>query len=275
MKFSSCITNSTIFVEPFEKILDAFVDAGFDGIDIPGDIENYPPSMVRDVMASYDDKLAMAEITAMINPNRDLINPNEKIRNSAATYIKSCIRTAAELDVKLTHFCFITTRNILQEMPRSGLEERAIKSIKELAAYAEEYDVKLLMEPLFADDCTIVKTCEDAVDLWKRALGIDEEVFLSGITEYGLLQDIFHMHHEEDDLLGSLEKYNKITYHRHIADHPRGLDFSRADTDFAKQSLLKIQELDYSGFISFESFNPDFGLNELKQSLTQLKSLLD
>lgn len=274
MKFSSCITNPKIFSESFEKILDSFVAAGFDGIDIPADPAQYPVQLVKDVYSSYEDKLEIPEITAMINPDRDLINPDDIKRKNSVKYIKTCIDIASELDVGLTHFCFITNYENLTQTSAKTLRKRAIESIKEIASYSEENGVKLLMEPLFSDDCTLIKTSKQAVDLWIDALNLDYEVFMDGETNFGLLQDIFHMHHEEKDIIQAIEDFVKITYHRHVADHPRGLDFSREDGGFVEKALKKIDELNYKGYISFESFNPNYGLNSLESSLKSLKSLL-
>jgi sugar phosphate isomerase/epimerase len=70
MKYSSCITNPSIISQPFEKILNSFVEAGFDGIDIPGEKDLYPVDKIKPILDTYSNRIKIAELTAAINPNR-------------------------------------------------------------------------------------------------------------------------------------------------------------------------------------------------------------
>lgn len=271
LQFSSCITNSTIFNQSFEKILEVFIDAGFDAIDIPGEKKEYPIKKIKPIFDTYSNKIKIGELTACINPTRDLVNPDAKKRNSAINYIKYCIDAAAEIGCKLTHMCFITTPENLVNTPREKLENLATQSIKECADYANNKNVKLMVEPLFKADNTIINRCEQAVQLFSTALNMDIDTFMQGKHNFGLLQDIFHMHHEEVNLVEAIKKYNKITYHCHVADHPRGLDFTRKDSGFVKDALKTLDDLGYQNLIAFESFDPAWTLDRLKGSLQEIK----
>jgi D-psicose/D-tagatose/L-ribulose 3-epimerase len=271
MKYSSCITNPSIINQPFFGILQAFVDAGFDAIDIPGDTEKFSVKKIQEGMESFKGKIRLGEITAAMNPSLDLIHPSESNRNKAIDYVKYCIDTAAQLG-SFTHFCFLSVPENLEKNPRTKLESLAIDSIKKLSNHAEKAGVRLLIEPLFKGDVSLINRCEQAVFIYSKALGISEDDFLKGGSNFGLLQDLFHMHNEEFDFLGALRKYNKCTYHIHVADHPRGLDFSRNDSGFVAQAIKELKTLNYPYLLSFESFDPKFGLSSLKKSLTQLKS---
>ena len=271
MKYSSCITNSNIINEPLEKILDSFIDAGFDGIDIPGEKDLFPIKKIKPILDSYSDKIKIAELTAAVNPSRDLINPAPKKRKKGIDYIKYCIDTASDLDVNLTHMCFMTNSYNLNNTLHSKLEILAIESIKILSKYAENKGVKLMIEPLFKQDVTLIKTCDKAVILWAKALNTDSDTIMSNPKNFGLLLDIFHMHYKETNLLRSLEKYHHLNYHTHVADHPRGLDFDRRDSKFVEKAIKKLKSLDYKNFISFESFDPSVTLSTLKESLEIIK----
>ena len=270
MKYSTCIV---IYKEPLTQVLDALVSAGFDAVDIPGDKERFSPKTVKPILESYSNKLKIGEVTACINPDRDLVNPDVKLRKKAVDYIKYCIQTASDLGVNLTHMCFITNPKNLNETPREKLENWGKESIKECAKFAQDHSVNLMLEPLFKQDTTIVNTADQAVQLFSGALGLDPEQFLSPEKnkQFGLLLDIFHMHHEEKDLLQTISKYIKITYHTHVADHPRGLDFSRADSKFVSDAIKKLKQLKYNRYVSFETFDEHFQLNTLKTALDSLK----
>ena len=274
MKFSSCITNSTLSKLPLEKNLETFVAAGFDGIDIPGDETQYSVARIKPILETYSGKLKIAEVTACMNPSLDLIHPELSQQQAAIDYVKSCIRTAADLDVKLTHFCFLSFEENLDIKPRTILEKRAIQAIRELVGEARDYGVTLLMEPLFRDDISLVNRCDQAVDLFAQALNTDPETFCRDNGEFGLLQDIFHMHHEEEDLLATITNYAPITKHVHVADHPRGLDFARDDSAFVKLAIQQYQAVNYENFVSFETFDPNWGPKGLKSALDTLKSYL-
>ncbi len=271
MKYSSCITNPSIINHSFPEILQSFIDAGFDAIDIPGDPEKFPVKKIQEGLDSVKGKIRLGEITAAMNPGLDLIHPSESNRTKAINYVKYCIDCAQQLG-SFTHFCFLSFPENLEKNPRTQLEKLAIDSIKQLSKYAEKADVRLLIEPLFKGDVSLVNRCEQAVSLYSKALGISEQDFLKGGRNFGLLQDLFHMHNEETDFLGALRTYNKCTYHIHVADHPRGLDFSRQDSGFVAQAIKELKKRNYPHYLSFESFDPNFGLASLKKSLMMLKS---
>jgi D-psicose/D-tagatose/L-ribulose 3-epimerase len=273
MKYSSCITNPSIFEQPLNTILETLIKAGFDGIDIPGDENLYPVAKIKPLLDSYKNKLPIAEITACMNPTRDLIHPDPAKRKIATDYIKYCIDTAVQLECLQTHMCFLSFPENLAQNPREKLEQLGIAAIRDCADYAHEKGVRLLLEPLFKDDVSLVNRADQAVSLFARAMHMEESAFITGNHDFGLLLDLFHMHHEEQDLAVALEKYRKITYHVHVADHPRGLDFSRTDSGFVRTGIQKLQQLNYSGYISFESFNPAFNLEQLPKSLAMLKKL--
>lgn len=275
MRFSTTITNANIIDQPLEEILDALVEAGFDAIDIPGEPETYPVGKVKVALDSYSDSIQVGELTACINPTRDLVNQDPAMRKKAVGYIKYCIQAASELGCNLTHACFITNRDNLENTPRKKLESLAIIALKECSALATDLGVKFMIEPLFTDDVTIVRTAGQAVSLFARALDIDSETFLQDGSQFGLLLDIFHMHHEEENILETLEKNVGKMFHGHVADHPRGLDFTRDDSRFVESAVRKLEDLGYKNLVSFESFDPTVTLGTLKHSLKTVKSFLD
>jgi len=270
MYFSSCITNPNIIIKPLNEIIEKFIEYGFDGIDLPCNEQLFPLKSIKNILESYSN-IKIPEITAMISTSLDLIHPDEKMRMKAINYIKRCIDYAAELNVNLTHMCFITFEENLTRNTREKLEKIAISAIKNCALYAEKMNVKLLIEPLYKGDVSLINRCEQAIELWCKALNIDESTFMNQ-NQFGLLQDIYHMHCEEIDLLSTIKKYNKITYHMHLADHLRGLDFTRPDSKFVKDAIKLLKHLNYSYYVSFETFDKSVSFDTLKNSLKILKS---
>ncbi|NMC06323.1 MAG: sugar phosphate isomerase/epimerase [Candidatus Lokiarchaeota archaeon] len=271
MRFSTTITNPNIIGNPLDGILDKIEAAGFDAVDFPGEPDIYPLDTSKEVLASHSNKLPVAEVTACINPTRCLMNPDEKARHKAVDYVKYCINAASELGVKLTHACFITTSELLQQTPPAILERAALDSLKTLARHAKDAGVRLMLEPLFSSDNTIVKTASKAVALFSKALGMDVETFMHGQRDFGLLLDIFHMHNEEADLLRAIQDHAAITMHVHVADHARSLDFTRVDSSFVRSAVAALRDTGYAGYISFESFHPSVSFDVLGSALRTIK----
>ncbi|MHA1792730.1 MAG: sugar phosphate isomerase/epimerase family protein [Promethearchaeota archaeon] len=271
VRFSTTITNPSIIHEPLDEIIDTLIDANFDAVDIPGEPAIFPIEKVKSTLESRSNKITIGELTACINPNRDLISPMKTKRHHAINYIKYCINAASELGCNLTHLCFITSKENLNKTPRDILEKRAIDTIRELHLYAEDLGVKLLIEPLYKQDISPINRAIDAARLYARALDEDLETFLGENDNHGLLLDIFHMHHEEENLLDTLQQFHHVTFHVHVADHLRGLDFDREDSGFACKAVQKLKELDYQHLISFESFETRHNLKSLKRALSSLK----
>ncbi len=269
--FSSCITNGNIFGDSLEDIMEKFVAFGFDGIDIPADAEQYPIDKIQSVVESFHKKLPVPEITACMNPTRDLSHPTAANRKTAVNYIKLCVDTAVALNVPSTHLCFISTPQLLVKEPRPKLESRGVTSLQECIKYAQDHGVRLLLEPLFKGDNTIVNRCEQAVALFSRALKIDPKEFFGKTKEYGLLCDLFHMHHEEPDFVGALKKYAPLIGHAHVADHPRSLDFTRPDSQFVRQGIEQLRASGYEGFVSFESFDASVNFDTIQTALNVIK----
>ena len=130
----------------------------------------------------------------------------------------------------------------------------------------------LLIEPLFKNDTSIINRAEQAVSLYAHALDMDIDTFINEQKKFGLLLDIFHMHNEESSIDDVLDNYIKITYHVHVADHPRGLDFTREDSIFVKNAITKLKELQYPHYVSFESFDPSVNLETLKGALEAIRT---
>jgi sugar phosphate isomerase/epimerase len=154
------------------------------------------------------------------------------------------------------------------------LEKNAIESLQDCTQYAHNQGVKLLLEPLFKGDNSLINRCEQAIDLFVKALNLDKATFLKGSLDYGLLLDLFHMHHEEENFHQTLETYKYITGHVHVADHPRSLDFSRFDSTFVKHGIQQLQQQQYTGFVSFESFDANVNLDSLGSAVKGIRDFL-
>ncbi|MHA1996829.1 MAG: sugar phosphate isomerase/epimerase family protein [Promethearchaeota archaeon] len=272
MEFSTTLTNPIFSRFDTESILEFLVSSGFDAVDIPGEPFLFPVQEIAELFDSFSPRLKIGELTACINPSRDLIHPDPVRRKGAINYIKYCIDSASMLGCDLTHFCFITGTDNLESTPLNLLESRAIEAIRDISNHSGDLGITLLIEPLFKADVTIVNRAGQAVDLFSRALDVDVEEFKRGNMGYGLLLDLFHMHLEEENLIDTIEEYISITHHVHVADHSRGLNFTREDTRFVKDALRTLKAQNYSKLVSFESFDGNVTLDDFEAALKNLHS---
>ncbi|MHA1733373.1 MAG: sugar phosphate isomerase/epimerase family protein [Promethearchaeota archaeon] len=266
MRYSTTIF---LFEEPLSRILEWLVDAGFDAVDIPGEVDAYPPKLVLDELGPYSGSLDVGEVTGVWGSERDLVSPDRTTRARALEYAKSCIRMAHELGSNLTHVCFMTNPHNLDNTPREKLLELAASATKECYDYAREYGVTLMIEPLYEKDVTPVNRAEQAVDVWCRALGVGASELAS--RDLGLLLDLFHMHHEEPSIPAAFEKYGDLVRHVHVADAGRGIEF-KGDTSFVEKAFRSLEAMNYGGLVSFEPIPVRFDPGvDLKHALGKLK----
>ena len=92
----------------------------------------------------------------------------------------------------------------------------------ELAKYASNYDIDLLIEPLNRYSTPICTNSEDAKYIVKL---VDRE-------NVGIMLDTFHMNIEEDSIHDAIVNSNTMLKHVHISDNNRKMPgFAHIDFD--------------------------------------------
>lgn len=132
--------------------------------------------------------------------------------------------------------------------------------------YAEKYDIRIVLEPLRAQECNLLNLVAEANVL---------SAFLNH-AYIGVLGDSFHMaagRENESVLKNAGEKL----WHIHISHHlPEfsGRDYPKPGDDGDYEKLIStLKEIDYQGDISLEASSRDFEL-EAPQAVARIKPLL-
>jgi D-psicose/D-tagatose/L-ribulose 3-epimerase len=152
-------------------------------------------------------------------------------------------------------------KNLLRDEKRKFVS-LLIEPLRELAKYASNYEVDLLIEPLnrySTPICTDYKDAKYIVDL------VDEE-------NVGILLDTFHMNIEEDSIYDAVINSNTLLKLVHISDNNRKMPgFAHIDFESIIEALKKIK---YSKFLTFEPTvqNTDYKY-DIKLGLQFLKNL--
>ena len=116
----------------------------------------------------------------------------------------------------------------------------AVAILSDLAAYAAERGVILLLEPLIRYETPFLRRLEEAH-------AICERVQSSGLA---LMGDFFHMQTEEADVPGAIRDAAKWLRHVHLADSNRKAP-GRGHTDFVA-GFRALVDVGYDGYLALE-----------------------
>jgi D-psicose/D-tagatose/L-ribulose 3-epimerase len=202
--------------------------------------------------------------------SRNLITTNNDSLIAVKNYVKKCILLCHTLGGNTFNICLFSDIRLISDANHKNLlrnEKRnfvtlLIEPLRELAKFASNYEVDLLIEPLnrySTPICTDSKDAKYIVDL------VDEE-------NVGILLDTFHMNIEEDSIYDAVINSNSLLKLVHISDNNRKMPgFAHIDFESIIEALKKIK---YSKFLTFEPTvqNTDYKY-DIKLGLQFLKNL--
>ncbi len=166
-----------------------------------------------------------------------LTSEDEKLRLRAIERLKEHI----ELSSKIGGLVIIgLIRGIVGNRDKEKVTHVFIESVKEVAEYAKEFGVKLVIEPLNRYESDFLNTADETAQVIKKI----------SMDNLGLLLDTFHMNIEERSIEESIRKHKDILLHFHVADSNRWAP-GYGHIDF--HSIFKtLFEIGYDGYISVE-----------------------
>lgn len=241
-------------LEPLDETLKNITALGYDAIEMYGEPDKVSVRELAEMFGSYG--MSVCGITGMWGMigedgwKRKLLSQDAGMQKHAKEYVRKCTEMCAALGGRHLNLCLFaddgnlsfferTHRTVAQER-KSGMQELAVPVLSELAKFASELGVKLLIEPL---NRYSTPYCSNASD----ALAIAERVYSDGL---GVMLDTFHMNIEEDSFRDSIADSAELLGHMHFADNNRKMpgyghiDF-RAIVDALKRAR-------YDGHITFE-----------------------
>ncbi len=247
MKFgiNGWVWTSPVNTAQVEKLVPHVKQLGFDWFEIPleaiGDVD-YP----RAANILRDNGLGVSTCAAM-GPDRDLIHPDAAIRENGMNYIKQCVDAAQALGAtNLVGPIYSAVGRTWQQTP----DERArdldvlVANLKTLAAYANDHNVILCVEPLNRFETSFINIASQAVEVVDRVAHPGCQIML----------DSFHMNIEEKDLGAAIRLAGKRLKHFHACENDRGAPGSGHVPWNSVAAALK--EIQYDGPVVIESFTP-------------------
>jgi len=261
-------------LEPIQVTLENLKNQGFSAVEVYGEPDFID---VRNLTHQFDFlSIRVSGITGMWglsstdNKSRNLVTTDNRLLLAAQNYVKKCVTLCHDLGGKTFNICLFSNKPLISDgnhkfLPvdkKRKLVASIVNPLRELAKYASDYDINLVIEPLNRYSTPICTNSEDAKYIVNQ---VNHE-------NLGMMLDTFHMNIEEDSIHETIVTTNTLLKHFHVSDNNRKMPgFAHIDFNEVVQALKKIK---YSKFITFEPTfqNTDYVI-ELKAGLDYFTSL--
>jgi D-psicose/D-tagatose/L-ribulose 3-epimerase len=232
----------TVDPEKHNELFRSIQKWGFNGVEIPADLQ---PNVAEQLAEQLDIlSLERTTILALDAATADPTSSDSVIRGRAIESMKHAIRNTHQLGAKL--MCGPLFQGLGKFTGKPPQEEEwsyAVESIREAGIYAQEYGVRIALEPLNRFEMYLVNTVEDGVRFVKDV----------GLDNVGLLVDTHHGNIEENDVAVAWRKAGQHIFHVHISENHRGVPGSGHAVPLAIFQTLK--EIGYQDWLTIEAFS--------------------
>lgn len=245
MKFgvNTWVWTSPLTATELEKLAPLVAGMGFDWIEIPLEsLDDLDPALGAAIIR--EQGLGVSACAAM-GPDRDLIHPDESIRENGMNYIRGAVLATQTLGgTNLVGPIYSAVGRTWQ----STAEERArdtdllVSQLRSLADYAGDHGVVLCIEPLNRFETSFINLAAQAIEVIDR---VDHPACQ-------IMLDTFHMNIEEKSLGDAIRATGSRLKHVHTCENDRGAPGSGnvAWNDVAQA----LQDIHYDGPLVIESF---------------------
>ena len=247
MKFgiNTWVWTAPLTTEELENLAPRIAGLGFDILEVP--IESLDDlDYKRGALILKENGLGVSTCAAM-GPDRDLIHPDEQIRQSGMSYLKQAIVATQELGAtNLVGPLYSAVGRVWQSTPdeRARDLDTLTESLKVLADYAGDHGVKLCIEPLNRFETSFINLAAQAIEVVDR---VDHPAC-------GIMLDTFHMNIEEQCLGDAIRATGNRLMQVHSCENDRGTPGSgHVPWQEVAQAL---KDIDYNGPVVIESFTP-------------------
>jgi D-psicose/D-tagatose/L-ribulose 3-epimerase len=191
-------------------------------------------------------------------------------RKGAEDYVKKCVQLCRSLGGRHLNVClfaddglsaFDKTHRVVQAQKKAAALDMAVLALKELADFAADHGITLVLEPLNRYSTPYCSSAQDALYVAGK---VDHENFR-------IMLDTFHMNIEEDSFEHTILRSKDMLAHMHLADNNRKMPgYGHVDFGAIMRALVRA---DYDKYATFEpTLQGDYG-DQLKNGLQFVKSL--
>ena len=248
MKFgiNSWVWVSPLSTERLETLAPHIAELGFDWIEFP--IEGMEDvDYERAAVIIRDSGLDVSCCVAM-GPDRDLIHPDERIRENGMAYVRHCIDAVQMVGgTNLVGPLYSSVGRTWQQTA----DERAhdldilVPNLRSLAEYAGDRGVVMGVEPLNRFETSFINLAGQVIEVVDRV----------GHPSCAIMLDTFHMNIEQKSIGDAIRAAGPQLVHLHSCENDRGTPGSgNVDWNGVAQAL---KDINYDGPVVIESFTPD------------------
>jgi D-psicose/D-tagatose/L-ribulose 3-epimerase len=261
-------------LEPIEVTLENLKNQGFNTVEVYGEPDFID---VKNLIHQFDShSIKVSGVTGMWglssagNKSRTFVTTDNKLLLDAQNYVKKCVTLCRDLGGKTFNICLFSDKPLISDgnhkfLPgemKKKLMSSLVRPLRELAQYASEYGINLVIEPLNRYSTPVCTNSGDAKYVVNQ---VNHE-------NMGIMLDTFHMNIEEDSIYETIVVTGSLLKHIHVSDNNRKMP-GFAHIDF-KEVVRALKGIKYSKFITFEPTiqNTDYE-NELKGGLNYFTRL--
>ena len=246
---------------------------GYDGIELVGEPGWYNFNEVNKLNDEYNIKVN--SICSIFTSERDLIHPENSMREKAIDYCKQIADMGSEIN---------STTMIIAPSPVGKIEslkshdeemKYAVESIQKVGEYAQKVGINISIEPWNRYETYFINRLEQAEKILDQL----------DLKNAGIHGDTFHMSIEEVNIAEAYRNIGSKLNHCHIADSNRAAP-GTGHTDF-KPILQALKDINFNNYITMELIPPvsdpfacvrggraeEFKDNFTEQSINHLKNI--
>lgn len=219
---------------------------GFDAVELPVERPgDWDPVRTRDLLASHG--LVAAGVCAVTPPGRDLVCAPPDVVEATATYLKSCVDSAAAVGAACVGgpvYAAVgrTWRMTAQERAACYADFR--RALRPVADHAADRGVSIGVEALNRYETSVVNTVGQALEL------------IDGLpANVGLMLDTYHLNIEEADPYAAVSVAGAHIKHVQVSGTDRGAP--GADHFDWPRFLAALDATGYAGAVCIESFTAE------------------
>ena len=209
-------------------------EAGFDGIELKGDLTLYQPADVNAVLG--DHGLSVLSLTP---EDVDLAHPDGGVRAEALDYYLRLLDFAAGVEAPLVS-CHGAVGRVRALAEYDEEYDHLLASVQQVALRAEQLGLCLAMEVLNRYESHLLNTARQGLEF----------VAETGLPNVGVLLDAYHMNIEEADPAAAVMDAGDRLLLFHAADSNRQA-VGRGHTDFLALARA-LRRLGYTGDVIIE-----------------------
>src|SRR6266851_1751978 len=216
-------------------------DAGFDGVEIPifdREVDKYAELGER-LDGLGLERLAVSARGADDNP----ISDDPAVRAEAVAATRANLDSAAALGAPRICGPLGAPLGVFSGAPPTAAErDRAVAYLQEVAPYAEERGVTIVLEYLNRFEMYLTNTAADLAALVREV----------GHSHCRMMYDTFHAHIEEKDPRAALQGCKDVLVHVHLSENDRSTP-GAGQVDW-ETTFAALGEIGYDGWVVIEAF---------------------